>query len=50
MLLGDPQTSGGLLLAIPRDRVQAFQQAWQDRAQACWVGEVRDGEGMTVLP
>jgi selenide, water dikinase len=51
MLLWDPQTSGGLLLAIPRDRVQAFQQACQDRAQACWViGEVRDGEGITVLP
>jgi selenide, water dikinase len=51
MLLWDPQTSGGLLLAIPRDRVQAFQQACQDRAQACWViGEVRDGQGITVLP
>jgi hypothetical protein len=51
MLLWDLHTSGRLLLAIPRDRVQVFQQACQDRAQACRViGEVRDGEGMTVLP
>ena len=51
MLLWDPQTSGGLLLAIPRDRVQAFEQACHAHEQAFWViGHVRDGQGIEVLP
>jgi selenide,water dikinase len=51
MLLWDPQTSGGLLLAMPCDRMQVFAQACHDRAQACWViGEVRAGAGIEVLP
>jgi selenide,water dikinase len=51
MLLWDPQTSGGLLLAMPPDRVPAFEQACHDRTQACWViGEVRAGAGIEVLP
>jgi selenide,water dikinase len=51
MILWDPQTSGGLLIAVPAERLQAFQQACQERQQAAWViGQVRNGSGIAVLP
>jgi len=51
MLLWDPQTSGGLLAAIPQTRLTAFQQACLERNQPYWViGTVKTGAGIEVLP
>lgn len=50
-LLWDAQTSGGLLLAIPADRLADFQSICADFDQANWViGQVTDGDGIEVLP
>ncbi len=44
MLLFDPQTSGGLLLAVPADRWEAFRQAAQALALPYWlIGEALAG-------
>ena len=49
MLLFDPQTSGGLLLGVPQDKLSAFEQHASDLEQAFWVvGEVREGSGIAV--
>lgn len=51
MLLWDPQTSGGLLLAIPADRIDQFQTTCADHAQVTWVvGHVEAGSGIIVVP
>jgi len=51
MILWDPQTSGGLLLAVPVERWPAFEQACQERGQAAWVvGQVSNGYGIEVRP
>lgn len=48
-LLWDPQTSGGLLIAVPAERLADFQRACAD--QPAWVvGEVTTGSGIEVLP
>ncbi len=48
-LLWDPQTSGGLLLAVPAERLQDFLDACGD--QPAWVvGQVTEGQGIEVLP
>jgi selenide,water dikinase len=52
-LLWDPQTSGGLLIAIPADRLDDFQSACtaNGRSQSAWViGQVAAGSGIEVLP
>jgi selenide,water dikinase len=52
-LLWDAQTSGGLLLAIPADRLDDFQSACTSngRNQPSWVvGRVVNGSGIEVLP
>ena len=52
-LLWDPQTSGGLLIAIPPDRLADFQSACtaDGRHQPMWViGRVTSGSGIEVLP
>jgi selenide, water dikinase len=49
MLLFDPQTSGGLLLGIPQNKVDAFQARARELNQANWViGRVEAGSGIEV--
>ena len=51
MILWDPQTSGGLLLAVPSERLNDFQNACAEQEQTAWVvGQVTKGQGIEVLP
>jgi selenide,water dikinase len=50
MLLFDPQTSGGLLLAVPRSDLDAFLKRAGEINQPIWVvGEVTEGAGIDVV-
>jgi selenide,water dikinase len=50
MLLFDPQTSGGLLLGVSRDKVDHFLGRAREAKQAAWViGNVEAGTGIKVL-
>jgi selenide, water dikinase len=50
MLLFDPQTSGGLLLAIPAEQLEKFLQRASELDQPAWViGEVGEGSGLRVV-
>jgi len=50
MLLFDPQTSGGLLLAVPKDKLAAFQAQAKEMKQPVWViGEVVTGSGIEIV-
>lgn len=43
----DPQTSGGLLFAIPASDADAFEQSFQNAGEAIWrIGHVTDGTGV----
>ena len=49
MLLFDPQTSGGLLLGVPQEKLDAFKTRAKELDQPFWViGEVRKGQGIKV--
>lgn len=49
MLLFDAQTSGGLLLAVPPDRLEAFLRRAAELNQPAWpIGEVAAGAGIVV--
>ncbi len=49
MLLFDPQTSGGLLLAVPEKKVDAFLEKAEKIHQPVWViGEARRGKTIEV--
>jgi len=49
MLLFDPQTSGGLLMAVPPERVDAVLEQGSAAGQPLWViGDVVDGDGIDV--
>ena len=49
MLLFDPQTSGGLLMGVPKDKLAVFESRANELEQPIWVvGEVRTGSGIEV--
>jgi selenide,water dikinase len=49
MLLFDPQTSGGLLLGVPRQDLDSFLARAQEMDQAVWViGEAEEGSGIEI--
>lgn len=49
MLLFDPQTSGGLLLGVPRQKLDEFIQRAKELDQPIWtIGEVIKGTGIRV--
>jgi selenide,water dikinase len=51
LLLFDAQTSGGLLLAVPADKLDRFLARAVEKSQPAWViGEVVEGKGITVNP
>jgi selenide,water dikinase len=50
MLLFDPQTSGGLLLAVPNTKIDAFLQRAKETDLPVWViGEAVEGSGIDVV-
>jgi len=50
LLLFDAQTSGGLLLAVPGEKLEAFLASAAQRGQPAWViGEVVSGKGIEVV-
>jgi selenide,water dikinase len=50
MLLFDPQTSGGLLLAVPAGKLEALLKRAAETGQELWeVGEVVPGAGIEVF-
>lgn len=49
MLLFDPQTSGGLLLGVPQEKLEKFVARARELGQAVWVvGRVETGTGIIV--
>jgi selenide,water dikinase len=49
MLLFDPQTSGGLLLGVPSEKLDSFLRRAKDLGQPAWViGAVTAGSGIVV--
>ncbi len=50
MLLFDPQTSGGLLMAVPREKIDAVMKRAEQIQQPLWVmGEAIEGTGIEVV-
>jgi selenide,water dikinase len=49
MLLFDPQTSGGLLLGVPQEKLEAFLARAREIGQAAWVvGHAETGSGIRI--
>ncbi len=50
LILSDPQTSGGLLIAIQRDRINKFEQIAKKEKMPYWkIGEVIKGKGRILI-
>ena len=50
-LLFTPETSGGLLVAFARDKLQTLTALFADKEEPIWViGEVMEGKGIQVNP
>lgn len=50
MMMFDPQTSGGLLLGVPADKLDEFLVNAKEMKQPVWVvGDVHEGKGVEVL-
>ncbi len=50
MLLFDPQTSGGLLLGVPQDKLSSFLKRAEEIGQPAWViGTAKDGKGIELI-
>jgi selenide,water dikinase len=50
MLLFDAQTSGGLLLAVPPEKLEKLFERAARLGQVLWeMGEVVEGEGIEVI-
>jgi len=48
-LLFTPETSGGLLVAVPPDKVETIEALFADSGHPCWIaGEVTAGQGIQV--
>jgi len=51
VLLFDPQTSGGLLMGVPREDVDDFMAAAKTSKQPVWlIGDVVPGDQISVVP
>lgn len=49
-VLWDPQTSGGLLVAVPQTKAAALQQSFADAGEPLWaIGEAVSGEGIEIV-
>ena len=50
MLLFDPQTSGGLLLGVPQEKLSAFLKRADEVDQPAWViGTAKNGKGIELV-
>jgi len=50
LLLFTPETSGGLLVAVPQERLEVLVALFASEGHPCWVvGEVAEGEGIKVI-
>jgi selenide,water dikinase len=50
MLLFDPQTSGGMLMAVPAEKMDVFMAAAHEIDQPVWdIGEAIPGEAISVI-
>jgi len=50
LLLFDPQTSGGLLLGVPRARLDSFLVRAKEIGQPVWlIGKAEPGEGLRIV-